>query len=235
MARPRSDISPRIAAAARARFLAEGVDGASLRAIASDAGTSIGMVYYYFKTKDDLFFAVVEDTYGKLLEDLRHACDPALPPREQIRRIYRRIGEIDRHESEVVRLVIREVLVSSARLQRLLARFARGHFPVVLATLADGQRSGDIRPDLPPLLLLPIAIAVGALPQFILGHIAPGLAGLGSGPRSEALADTLVEVLWHGIGAPARLSRAAAPDTRTPRRRRSPSGPGRARTRSRTA
>ena len=61
MARPRSDIEPRIVHAARRRFLKEGVDGASLRTIARDAKTSIGMVYYYFPTKDDLFFAVVEE------------------------------------------------------------------------------------------------------------------------------------------------------------------------------
>ena len=38
MARPRTDIQPRIVRAARARFLAEGVDGASLRAIARRRG-----------------------------------------------------------------------------------------------------------------------------------------------------------------------------------------------------
>jgi AcrR family transcriptional regulator len=44
MARPRSDIRPRLLASARARFLREGVDGASLRSIAKDAATNIGMV-----------------------------------------------------------------------------------------------------------------------------------------------------------------------------------------------
>jgi AcrR family transcriptional regulator len=44
MARPASDIQKRIFVAARARFLSEGVDGASLRQIAKDAGTNIGMV-----------------------------------------------------------------------------------------------------------------------------------------------------------------------------------------------
>jgi AcrR family transcriptional regulator len=196
MARTRTDICPRIVAAARARFLSEGVDGASLRAIASDAGTSIGMVYYYFKTKDDLLFAVVEDIYGRLLDDLTRACDPALPPVERIRGVYRRIGAIDDHESQVVRLVIREVLVSSKRLARLLARFQRGHFPLVLAALADGIAEGTIRADLPPMMLLPVAIAVGAIPQFMLDHIAPKIPG----PRGDALADALVELLWHGIG-----------------------------------
>ena len=40
MARPRSDIQPRIVEAARYRFLRAGVDGASLREIAKDAKIS---------------------------------------------------------------------------------------------------------------------------------------------------------------------------------------------------
>jgi AcrR family transcriptional regulator len=218
MARTRSDIAPRIVDAARARFLTEGVDGASLRAIAEDAGTSIGMVYYYFKTKDDLFFAVVEETYERLLDDLRRACDPALAPIERLRGIYRRIGAVDGHESQIVRLVMREVLVSSSRLDRLIARFQRGHFPLVLATIADGMRGGAIRTDVSPILLLPVAIAVGAIPQFVLNHIAPSLPG----PRGDALADTLVELLWHGIAsrpAPPRPQR-SRPRRRAPAARR---------------
>ncbi len=82
MGRTRSDLGPRIIEAARGRFLREGVDGASLRAIAADAGTSIGMVYYYFPTKDDLFFAVVEETYQHVLEDLVRACETPVPRRE---------------------------------------------------------------------------------------------------------------------------------------------------------
>lgn len=203
MARRRSDIEPRIVRAARGRFLAEGVDGASLRAIASDAGTNIGMIYYYFKSKDDLFFAVVEETYSRLLEDLTRACDPALPPKERMRGVYRRIGAIDAHESEVVRLVVREVLVSSQRLRRLIARFQRGHFPLVVTTLADGIADRSIRDDLPPLLLLVIALAVGALPQFMLNHVMPRVPA----PRGDALADLLVEVLWLGLSPRTRSRR----------------------------
>jgi len=62
--------------AAPSRFLLEGVDGASLRSIARDAGTSIGMVYYYFKTKDELFLAVIETAYRGLLVDFSAATLP---------------------------------------------------------------------------------------------------------------------------------------------------------------
>lgn len=198
MARPRSDIAPRIVAAARARFLREGVDGASLRAIAADAGTSIGMVYYYFRSKDELFLAVVEVPYVKFLDELTRELDPALPPRDRIAAIYRRIARVTPHEAEIARLVVREALVSSARLASIVARFQRGHIPLVLRAITDGMREGSIRSDVPPLLLLPIIAAVGALPQLVLSRLAPMMqAGL---PRSEQLPDRLLEVLYSGIG-----------------------------------
>jgi len=70
MPRPRSDIRLRILHAARARFAAKGVDGSSLRSIAAAARTSIGMIYYYFPSKDALNFTHDEEVYGRLLGDL---------------------------------------------------------------------------------------------------------------------------------------------------------------------
>jgi hypothetical protein len=86
MPRPRSDISERVLHAAARRFLEDGVDGAAMRAIARDAGTSVGMVTYYFPTKDALFAAVVEHAYKGLLDDLGAALAPdAFPSRPRWR------------------------------------------------------------------------------------------------------------------------------------------------------
>lgn len=42
-------------------FLAQGFDAASMGAIAREAGVSKGTLYVYFKSKEDLFEAIVED------------------------------------------------------------------------------------------------------------------------------------------------------------------------------
>src|SRR5262249_53267057 len=134
MPRPRSDIQPRLIHAARDRFLREGVDGASLRDIARDAGTNIGMLYYYFPTKDDLFLAVVERRSPGLPAALTAALPPALPPAERLLRMYRRVGRMSEDDLVIVKLIVREALVSSQRLERLIARFMRGHLPLIVAT-----------------------------------------------------------------------------------------------------
>ena len=88
MPRPQSDIDARIVEAARSRFLLEGVDGASLRSIARDAGTSIGMVYYYFKTKDELFLAVIETAYRGLLVDFSAALASDVTAEQRLARLF---------------------------------------------------------------------------------------------------------------------------------------------------
>lgn len=227
MGRPRSDIGPRIVHAARARFLAEGVEGASLRTIAADAKTSIGMVYYYFPTKDDLFLCVVEEVYGALVRDLEGAILSATTVEERLRQASSRIGRASELELDVVRLVLREALVSSSRLERLFERFTAGHIALLGRTLLDGVREGAIDPSVPPPLLLLSTLAMIALPQLLgralgaSGH-APALVGVGSG---DDLARQMVELLLHGI-APRALGvgprSAPAPPRAAPRRARRP-------------
>src|SRR5688500_18883572 len=144
MARPASDIAARIVHAARDRFLTEGVDGASLREIAREAGTSIGMIYYYFPTKDDLFLAVVEEVYEVVLRDLAAALNQDAPFEARVLAMYQRVGACSNLELEVVRLIVREALASSPHFERLIERFKRGHLALVLSTVGNGLESGSI-------------------------------------------------------------------------------------------
>lgn len=200
MPRPRSDIEIRLLDAARARFLEQGVEGASLRKIAQDAGTNIGMVYYYFQTKDDLFFGVVEDAYEGLLDDLTAALDPEHTIEDRLHRLYRRIAAMSDREFEVVRIILREVLSGTPRVERLARRFWQGHLPLVLSTLQDGIRQGVLVDRHPLPLLLASTFAVGAMPQLArrlvaqsLPHVAPML------PDGDTIADMSLDIILHGI------------------------------------
>jgi len=168
MARPASDIAERVLAAARARFLAEGVEGASLRAIARDAGTNLGMVYYYFPSKDALFMGVVEQVYAALLDDLARALAAAGPHLDaQVEALYARLAELTDLEVQVLGLVMREAVGSSARVAELFQRFARGHIPLLVSVFTQAQGRGEARGDVPPLVFVLVTLAVGVLPQMI--------------------------------------------------------------------
>lgn len=217
MARPRSDIAPRILHAARARFLLEGVDGASLRQIAADAATSIGMVYYYYPTKDDLFFAVVEEIYAAFLTDLELVLTQEASAEDRLRALYARTAAMSEDELTVVRVVVREVLLSSSRLERLMARFSTGHLRLVLKMLLEGVAEGHITDTHHPAVLVASTFALALAPQVMrrmLGGRLP--AGLDI-PSAEALAIEMHDVLLHGIGA--RPKPAATAATEPPKRR----------------
>ncbi|MFO0748285.1 MAG: TetR/AcrR family transcriptional regulator [Myxococcota bacterium] len=200
MARPKTDIQPRILHAARARFLVDGVDGASLRAIARDAATSIGMIYYYYPSKDDLFFGVVEEVYAEVMADLEQALAVDGGFEARIRALYHRIAHMTAVEAEVFRLVVREALVSSERLARLVERFKRGHLGLLVRVVMEGRKEGVLDPSV-PLPLAAIATGVlGAAPQILLralGKDGPFGAMLEPG---DGLVDVLLRVLMGGIG-----------------------------------
>jgi AcrR family transcriptional regulator len=112
------------------------------------------MIYYYFPTKDDLFLAVVEEIYVGLLDKLESALARTRPVIDRLHALYERLGALSADERDVVRLVLREVLASPARLERLLARFRRGHIPLLVDLVRDGVAAGVFRNDLPAGVLM---------------------------------------------------------------------------------
>jgi AcrR family transcriptional regulator len=199
MARPKSDIEPRVLHAARARFLRDGVDGASLRGIASDAGTSIGMVYYYFPTKDDLFFGVVEELYQRLLREVETAIAPDGTVRERVERLYERVARLSEEELLILRLVVREALTSNSRFERLRERFQSGHISLIARLIGDGYADGSFDPKLHPMVAMLSAAGLAVVPQLIRRTLEGRLPFPGA-PQGPELATLMVDVLFGGIG-----------------------------------
>jgi AcrR family transcriptional regulator len=201
MPRPKSDIDARIVAAARARFLVEGVDGASLRSIAQDAGTNVGMIYYYFPTKDDLFLGVVEDIYAGLLDDLTQALSDDKSVEDRFRAVYHRIAAISDDEFDVLRIVIREALVSTDRLQKVLERFMRGHVPFLLKALHDGLQDGTLRGDTPLPATMAALATCAIFPQILRRRLAASGIGIAAAivPDAHKLADAMLATVFDGV------------------------------------
>ncbi len=69
-ARERAERRQQILEAARQLFLDQGFDQASVEEIAEAAEVSKGLVYFYFRSKDEILAALVRETYSPLLEAL---------------------------------------------------------------------------------------------------------------------------------------------------------------------
>lgn len=201
MARPATDLRQRILSVARQAFAARGVDATALRALAKAAGTTIGMIYYYFPSKDELYFAVVEEVYARVLQQFAVVMAPAEEApgpsfRERVRALMRRLSELSDEDRQVVAIVLREITVSTVRRQRLLERFSRGHIPMVMNAVVRAQAAGELRTDLPPAMMVFAAAALGAGSTLLLEHSPlPGL------PRGEERIEATLALLFAGISA----------------------------------
>ena len=59
----------------RRMFFENGFDGTGVRAIMREVGLDVGAFYYYFKTKDELFDAIMADFFAPYRRDFQQIAD----------------------------------------------------------------------------------------------------------------------------------------------------------------
>src|SRR5437763_10305532 len=70
--------------AATREFAQEGIAGARTDAIARAARVNKALLYYYFKDKEALYGAVLDQVFGGLTKAIRHALSQELGPKEKL-------------------------------------------------------------------------------------------------------------------------------------------------------
>jgi AcrR family transcriptional regulator len=85
--RPRArNARPKIERAALKLFISEGVDAATTREIADEAGVSEGALYRHYKGKDELALALFMETHNRLAEMMLEAFSQEGTIEERVRR-----------------------------------------------------------------------------------------------------------------------------------------------------
>ena len=187
------DKRERILRAAVKVFAKNGFYDTRVSAVAKAAGVADGTIYLYFKSKDELLLSLFEDRVETLLAYMKSEL-PRLPsaPAKLRRIIEIQLGvlEGERDLAEVFTVILRQST-------KLLKQYAAPKFTAYLETIAtvvsDGQRSGDFRADIPPLLVA--RAAWGALDGIALTW-ALGRAERGALVRA---ASQLADVVLRGL------------------------------------
>ena len=138
-----------IIATATAEFVRAGFDGASINAIASKTKTSKMMLYYYFSNKADLYRAVLEAAYERMVKDGPNEDLGALPPLEALRRTAEQAFDLHFSHADFVKLVMAENLNDARTIRESSAIRARtaNNIKSLDAIVMRGKQSGEIRPD----------------------------------------------------------------------------------------
>jgi TetR/AcrR family transcriptional regulator len=134
--------------AAVGEFAREGVAGARTDAIAKAAGVNKALLYYYFKDKEALYQAVLDEVFSGVRVAIHDALSQPLPPRERL------VTYIGAHFDYIAsnqlypRIVHAEFLRAGRdpfRLQRIAKQYFQPVFADIAALLKEGERSGDFR------------------------------------------------------------------------------------------
>src|SRR5690242_2123567 len=153
--------------AAIREFSREGVAGARTDAIARAAGVNKALLYYYFKDKETLYAAVLDQVFGGLSQSIQKALSSDLPPREKLlayvgahfdyiasHPLYPRITQGE---------MMRAARGAAPQLERIAKQYFVPLFRKVAAVIAEGQVTGDFRP-VDPLHFVPSMIAIIVFP-----------------------------------------------------------------------
>jgi TetR/AcrR family transcriptional regulator len=160
--RPEQSRAAILQAAVR-EFSREGVAGARTDAIARAAKVNKALLYYYFKDKEALYGAVLDEVFGGLIECVGEVLSRDLPPREKI------LAYAGAHFDYVAshplypRIVQGEMMGAGRgranHLERIVKKYFRPLFGRVAEVLKRGQAAGDFRP-VDPMHFVPSMIAV---------------------------------------------------------------------------
>ncbi len=138
----------RILAAARSCFGSHGYAGATIGAIARDAGVSNGLLYRFFRDKEHLYEVVMEE----IIRDWVRAMVPRdaenEPAGETLEGMFRRSVEFCRSHPLLPALLRGERSLDLPRISAASADRVQPHRDLVASILRRGIESGEFRPDL---------------------------------------------------------------------------------------
>ena len=139
--------------AASVTIAKDGFRGASVRAVAGRAKIGLSGIYYYFKSKDELLYALQHHTFSSLLESLSERMEKAVTPEDKLKAV------IDNHfrffveNMNELKVCVHELESLSGNYYRSVLDVRREYYRLVRDAVAENTGLGDDVPDLAALFL----------------------------------------------------------------------------------
>lgn len=171
-------------------FREKGYNGSSQRELADRAGLQGGSIYHHFSSKQDILYAIMEDTMRGLLHKVRRAVAEETSPLEKLKKAVRAHIEYhteDRDETYVADAELRSL--EEANYQQI-TRMRHDYEQIFRDIIDEGLQAGCMKVD-------DVLLATKALLQMCTG-ISYWYSPEGRKPIGE-IADQYVELLLWGV------------------------------------
>jgi TetR/AcrR family transcriptional regulator len=149
--------------AAAREFAENGIAGARTDAIARHARVNKALLYYYFKDKETLYGAVLDNAFAGMKTKIFQALDSDLPPREKIMAYAGAYFDFIASSQIYPRLMQREMMRAKAgetvHFDRLVKTYFQPIYHRVRELLQEGISEGEFR-KVDPVHFVPSMIAI---------------------------------------------------------------------------
>ena len=176
-------------------FARKGFHQSRVGDIAEEAGVAHGLLYHYFRSKDEVLETIFRETWTQLVADTQRIELAGVPLREQLRRFARIYLGSWLVTPELVRVLVREVARSPEVGDRVDE--IRGLFQALQRIIEAGRDRGEVRSDVDAQVA---AWAVyGSLEEILTGWVLGQLPG--EEDDVERAVATVVDVAHAGLAA----------------------------------
>jgi AcrR family transcriptional regulator len=174
-------------------FARKGFHASRVGDIAEEAGVAHGLLYHYFKSKDQVLEAVFHENWSILLARIESVEETDEPAADQIRHIAAIVLRTWLHLPDVVRVVIQE-FGRSPELAERIGELTRP-IDVLQRVIARGVERGEFRKEVDPVFAA--TVVYGSIDELLTGWV---LGRVPSGEDDVAAAEqTLCEVILGGL------------------------------------
>jgi TetR/AcrR family fatty acid metabolism transcriptional regulator len=150
-------------------FARQGFHTCRVSDIADEARVAYGLVYHYFKSKDEILDTLFLERWDVLLRAIAEVDAQEIPPRDKLHAIASFIVESYRHDPDLMKVIIVEVTRAANTFGRTHLPHIRQAYVQIAAIVERAQREGIFRSDVTPDFA---ALAFyGAVEQVLTGWI----------------------------------------------------------------
>jgi TetR/AcrR family fatty acid metabolism transcriptional regulator len=176
-------------------FAQRGFNGCRVSDIADEAGVAYGLVYHYFRSKDEVLDTLFLERWNVLLDVIRELDARDDAPREKLHAITSFIVDSYRHDPDLMKVIIVEVTRAANSFGRTHLAKIREAYELIGAIVERAQADGTFKATVTPEFA---AMAFyGAIEQVLTGWIFDVLPG--GDEEYEVAKDYVVETICGGL------------------------------------
>jgi len=150
-------------------FARQGFHATRVSDIADEAGVAYGLVYHYFKSKDEVLNELFVERWSLLLAAIEETDRTAASPREKLAAVASFIVDSYVHDPELMKVIIVEVTRAANSFGRTHLPEIRHAYQSIAKIVADGQTADAFRTDVDPMFAS--MSFYGAIEQLLSGWI----------------------------------------------------------------